>query len=178
MNRRQFLSSIAIGTAAITAPGLALSQTFWESPRTLWLKRAGTQEEERLIYWANGQYLGDGYRQACNLLRDLKANQAVTMDPTLLDILRGIQGWFEAAGIYKPIIVSSGYRAPQTNANTEGAARNSMHLYGKAADLWLPDVPSDYLARLALYLQGGGVGVYTGRGFVHVDSGKLRTWRG
>ena len=169
---------MVIGTAALAAPDLALSQTFWEQPRTLWLKRTATQEEERLVYWANGQYLPEGYRQACHLLRDTKANQAVTMDPTLLDILRGIQGWFEAAGISKPIIVNSGYRAPRTNANTEGSARNSMHHYGKAADLWLPDVPSDYLARLAMYLQGGGVGVYAGRGFVHVDSGKLRTWRG
>ena len=178
MQRRQFLSALAAGAATLAIPGVAQSQSFWEYPRTLWLKRAQTGEESKVVYWANGQYNPDGYRQACVMLRDVKANLTVTMDPVLLDILRGIQGWFEGAGIHRPIIINSGYRSPKTNSNLEGAARNSMHLHGKAADLWLPDVPSEYLARLALYLQGGGVGVYTGKGFVHVDSGRLRAWRG
>jgi len=175
MNRRQFLIASA---AAAAAPATVFGQSFWDFPRTLWIKRATTGEEDRLVYWANGEYNPDGYRRVCHLLRDVKAQQTVEMDSTLLDILRGIQGWFEAAGIYKPIVVNSGYRSPKTNNSTEGAARNSMHLYGKAVDLWLPDVPAEYLARLALYLQGGGVGVYQGKGFVHVDSGRLRAWRG
>ena len=29
----------------------------------------------------------------------------------------------------------------------------------------------------ALLLQGGGVGFYPSKGFIHVDSGRLRTWR-
>ena len=100
------------------------------------------------------------------------------MGPVLLDILRGMQGSFEAAGTSRPIILNSGYRSPQTNKKTEGAARNSQHLSGKAADIVIPDVPTDYLAKLALYLQGGGVGFYPSKGFVHVDSGNLRVWKG
>lgn len=178
MNRRQFLTASCFALSPFGWASPAHAASFWDYPRTLWLKRPQTGEEQRLVYWANGQYDTNGYRQACHLLRDVQANQTVVMDPVLLDILRGIQGWFEAAGISKPIVINSGYRSPHTNANTEGAAKNSMHLHGKAADLWLPDVPADYLARLALYLQGGGVGIYASRGFVHVDSGRLRAWRG
>lgn len=180
MNRRQFLTSIAAATTAIALPGPVLAQSFWESPRSLWLKRRIGKgfEEKRVVYWADGQYIPEGYREVCMILRDVKQDVAVTMDTTLVDILRGIQGWFEVAGIRKAININSGYRTAHTNARTEGAAKNSMHVAGRAVDLWLEDVPSEYIARLAIYLQGGGVGVYASRGFVHVDSGRLRTWRG
>ena len=178
MNRRQFLSATAITALGLFPAGRVLAQSFWDYPRSLWLKRPATGEEKRLVYWAQGQYLVDGYREACHMLRDVQANQTVAMDPVLLDILRGMQGWFEAAGISKPIILNSGYRSPKTNKKIEGAARNSQHLSGKAADIVIPDVPTDYLAKLALYLQGGGVGFYPSKGFVHVDSGNLRVWKG
>ena len=56
-------------------------------------------------------------------------------------------------------------------------ARASMHLCGRAADIDMPGVPAEYLARLAAYFQGGALGLYVGR-FVHVDTGPLRYWRG
>lgn len=163
---------------ALAAPGVSNAYTFWDYPRTLWMRRPASGEECRAMYWANGQYHTDGFRQACYLLRDVKANATVSMDPVLLDILRGIQGWFEAAGIITPIIINSGYRTAKTNSGTEGAARNSKHMQGRAADIWIANVPSDYLAKLALYLQGGGVGIYASKGFIHVDTGTLRVWRG
>ena len=180
MHRREFLSltakSLLLG--AMTMPGLGLAQSFWENPRTLWLKRPTTGEEQRVVYWADGQYNIDGYRLACHMLRDVQANKTVAMDPVLLDILRGIQGWFEINGLQKPLILNSGYRSPRTNAATEGASRNSQHLAGKAADIWIPDVPTDYLGKLAQYFQGGGVGFYRGKNFIHVDTGRLRVWTG
>ena len=100
------------------------------------------------------------------------------MNLVLLDILCGVQGWFRAYGVDKPLVINSGYRTKHTNDNTEGSAKNSMHLYGAAADIWMPGVPVDSIAKLGLYLKGGGVGFYPSRNFVHVDSGRLRTWRG
>lgn len=178
MRRREFLLKSAASLFAIGAPGISFGQSFWDFPRTLWLKRPATGEERQVVYWANGNYVTDGYREACHLLRDVRANLTVAMDPVLLDILRGIQGWFEMAGIYRPIVLNSGYRSPKTNSETEGAARTSQHVSGKAADIWIPDVPSDYLAKLAAHLRGGGVGIYPSKGFIHVDSGRLRSWRG
>lgn len=178
MHRREFLARTAAVAIAGTMPSLGLCQSFWDLPRTLWLKRPATGEEKRVVYWANGAYVTDGYRQVCHLLRDVRAGQTVAMDTVLLDILRGIQGWFEMAQIHRPIVLNSGYRSPKTNQATEGAAWSSQHVAGKAADIWVPDVPADYLASLAAYLQGGGVGVYPAKGFIHVDSGRLRSWRG
>jgi hypothetical protein len=48
----------------------------------------------------------------------------------------------------------------------------------QTCDLYVQGVPVEYLKKLVLYLQGGGVGVYPSAGFINVDDGKLRTWRG
>jgi uncharacterized protein YcbK (DUF882 family) len=37
-------------------------------------------------------------------------------------------------------------------------------------------VPLDRLHLAALSLKGGGVGYYPKDGFVHVDTGRVRTW--
>ncbi|WP_241294516.1 YcbK family protein [Burkholderia stabilis] len=178
--RRRFLQSTALLTAAAWAPEIFAQQSgdYWSRPRTLWLKRKETGEEVRTVYWADGQLVVDAYVQCCTLLRDVRAGSVVQMNPTLLDILCGVYGWFAQAGMERPIVVTSGYRTNVTNRATEGAARNSMHLVGRAADIRVPDVPTDYLARLGMYLRGGGVGYYATKHFVHVDSGRLRTWAG
>lgn len=111
------------------------------------------------------------------MLRDVQAGKSVEMSVNLLNILAGIQGWFRAYGQERIIILNSGYRSPETNLKTAGSARRSKHLSGAAADIWIPDVPTDYLRRLGLYLQGGGVGWYQGENFVHVDDGPIRTWK-
>jgi len=108
----------------------------------------------------------------------VRAGQAVQMSVVLLDILCGIQGFLRAYGHSIPLLTTSGYRSPATNASIEGAVRSSMHIQGRAWDGRMQGVPADLLARIATYLQGGGVGLYQGRGFLHVDDGRLRFWRG
>lgn len=178
--RRRFLQSAALTAAAAWAPAIFAQSTgdYWSQPRTLWLRRKETGEEVRAVYWADGKLITSAYVDCCQVLRDVRANAVVQMNPTLLDILCGVYGWFAQAGLERPIIVTSGYRAGATNNSTEGSARNSMHLVGRAADIRVQDVPTDYLARLGLYLRGGGVGYYATKHFVHVDSGRLRTWAG
>lgn len=130
------------------------------------------------MYFADGKLIQDGYVEACRVMRDVSANEAVQMSPVLLDILCGMQG-FTAANNYKaPLITTSGYRSPATNAATEGAVRNSFHTQGRAWDGLMPGVSGELLASIALYLQGGGVGLYRGKGFLHIDDGRLRFWRG
>lgn len=179
-SRRQFLTLAACIPSLALFPSTSVSADFWSLPRELWLCRNTPSgwEQTRSTYWADGELIIDGYRNVCTLLRDVKANNAVQMDVVLLDILRGVQGWLQVSGINKPIIINSGHRTQSTNANTEGSARNSLHLYGKAADIWVEGISTEYLARLGVYLSGGGVGFYARKGFVHVDSGRLRSWRG
>lgn len=174
-SRRHFLRATAALPAIALLPSTTLANNFWSLPREIWLRRPSTGEEIRTVYLADGQLQTKGYSALCHLLRDVKADHAVQMDIVLLDILRGIYGWFDAHGIRRPIEITSGYRSHHTNLN-EGGARNSMHTYGKAVDLRMPGVPTSYMADLGKYLAGGGVGYYANKGFVHVDSGRMRYW--
>lgn len=179
--RRNFTKTslgLVAGILSQAVPLRALGNDFWSMPRWIWIQRRETNEEVKICYFADGKIQQGGYVQACRILRDVKANQAVQMDPVLLDILCGIQGWVRAYGANIPLIANSGYRTSHTNANTEGAVKNSMHLYGAAADIWMPGIPAESIAKLGVYLNGGGVGFYPSRNFVHVDRGRLRTWKG
>lgn len=153
---------------------------FWLRPRELWLRRHGTNQEIRVVYWRDGQLLSDGYWQACAMLRDTHDNVMTTMDPTVLDILRGIGGYYAAWQYRQPIVLTSGFRTLRTNTaiKGEGAAKNSMHLYGKAADLYIPGISARDVGILGMHLQQGGVGFYPSKGFTHLDTGRLRAWRG
>ena len=75
----------------------------------------------------------------------------------------------------------SGYRCPATNSllrNTRGGgvAQHSLHMEGKAIDVRLPGVPLAELRDAALSLRAGGVGFYPREQFVHVDTGRVRSW--
>lgn len=151
---------------------------FWSLPRKLHLYRPETKESVVATYFADGRLIEPEYKRLCVLLRDVRAHQAVHMSVVLLDILAGIQGWLLANGHTTAMHTNSGYRSAATNSATEGSARNSRHMSGMAWDGRVPGVSTESLARFAVYLQGGGVGFYQEKNFVHIDSGRLRVWSG
>lgn len=194
-SRRQFLMASLTMSAGILLPKSALALqmetslshrelvpnemvNFWDEPRELWIARKQTGEEVKLCYWKNGRVDLDGYIKACSMLRDVQAGQSVQMDIGLLNILRAMQGWLVYCNIQEPIVVNSGLRVQSTNRKTEGAAKNSMHLYGKAADIVIPGIPTAYLYKLASYFNRGGIGFYKNKQFVHIDTGLHRHWAG
>lgn len=88
--------------------------------------------------------------------------------PALLEAIR-----LEFGG---PLRINSAYRSHQHNAFI-GGDDNSRHLYGYAADIWIPGVYPDSIADLAEHIGAGGVGRYNA--FTHVDVwGNGRRWRG
>ena len=146
-----------------------------KNQRTLWVRR-GT-EELRATYWtAERGRSQDDYLHLCWMLRDLQADRVFAMDRSLLDMLAGIQAWLKQGGIDAPIEIHSGYRTRRTNDKTEGAALNSRHVVGQAADISVPGVSNVRLAGMSSVLGRGGTGFYVGRGFVHVDTGNERIW--
>lgn len=78
----------------------------------------------------------------------------------------------------RPVVVTSWYRDPVTNARVGGATR-SRHLSGLAVDFYVPGLDleahqnrfKDWALR-----QGYGVGLGAHKGFIHVDTGKPRYW--
>ena len=159
---------------------LPVDPLFWSRPRQLWLRRSATGEESRVTYWAKGAYQVDEYVALCQVLRDVRAASTVQMDVVLLNVLAGVQAYYRAYGHDEPILVNSGFRTRATNEalRSEGAVRNSMHLYGKAADITFPGIPVWHLGRVGQYLHEGGVGFYPTKHFVHVDTGAARAWSG
>lgn len=181
----------------------AQPQGFWERDRWLWLRRPATGEQIKLVYWRDGQLLQDAYLQVSWFLRDVRFQKMlasrdprinaalrkglireehlspwVLMDPVLLDTLYAYCAWLQYCGINAPLTNTSGFRHLITNSMTEGAARDSWHVKGGAADIVVSGVSPSALAKFGLWLSGGGVGLYESRGFIHVDRGRVRSWRG
>jgi uncharacterized protein YcbK (DUF882 family) len=79
-----------------------------------------------------------------------------------------------------PIVLTCAYRCPAHNAAV-GGVRNSYHVQGMAADIYVagltPQELAGQAARVPLFFQGG-IGIYPQRGFVHVDVGHKRRWMG
>ncbi|MDO7931571.1 DUF882 domain-containing protein [Xanthomonas euvesicatoria pv. eucalypti] len=197
--RRALLTSIvsgitAMGASAALSPAFArsgfvipdghadayASATFWAQPRVLRLYRPSSGEAVEACYWRDGRLDTAGYLQICRLLRDVRAGKAATIDIRLLNLLRGMQGWVEMTyGIRDPYQVNSGYRTQETNNDTEGAARQSLHMKGQAVDGLHPGLPLEYTGNLFKAFQGGGVGFYlNSKKFIHADVGRVRQWRG
>jgi uncharacterized protein YcbK (DUF882 family) len=179
MLRRDFLKASFLAPALFTgvAP-LVYGADFWSVPRALRLKRPATGEEVFEVYWQDGKFNWPGYLKICRLLRDVRADKAVQIDPVTLDIMYGVQGWLKYSKANTDLLINSGYRSPKTNAHTEGAAFDSLHVKARAVDLTVPGVSSESVGRFGAWLRGGGVGFYTNKQFTHLDSGRLRSWRG
>jgi uncharacterized protein YcbK (DUF882 family) len=179
LNRRQFLAAATAIPSICTAQSqFSSTPDFWNLPRELWLHRASTGETVKATYWFDGKIHIPGYDEICWILRDTKTQQAVQMSITMLDVLRGMQGWLSTFGVDRPLITNSGYRSLSTNAHTEGAAHNSLHTQGRAWDGSIEGVSLESVARFGAYLAGGGVGFYLQKSFVHLDDGRRRLWRG
>ena len=127
----------------------------------------------------DGAFNADCLSQFDHLLRDHRNDAVCVMDrglfPQLLALPRvlGVPARFE---------VISGYRSPQTNAALlaagHGVAAHSLHLEGRAIDVRLAGVDCAQLRAAALAAAVGGVGYYAASDFVHLDTGRVRTWSG
>lgn len=82
----------------------------------------------------------------------------------------------------REVRIISGFRAPKYNLMLEKkgreVAKSSEHTQGMAIDFFLPGVATRELYEWALAHHEGGVGFYPVSEFVHVDTGRKRTWRG
>lgn len=144
----------------------------------LWLIRRDTGEEIKDVFAANGEYVYDTYKRFCWLMRDLHVKNGgfVGVDGNLMNILHRIQNTLTSFGLHKPIMIHSGYRSPITNARTEGAAKNSYHVKGKAVDISIERMDPQLTGTLGMMVAKGGVGFYPSKNFIHLDTGDIRYW--
>ncbi len=185
VSRRKFL-----GFGALAAGSLAASTLFHpasaailapsnapEGARRISFRNSHTGEIFSGVYRVGDKYLPDAFDHINVVLRDFRSNQLFPIDPRVIDIIYTVH---EMTRQDEPYEILSGYRCPKTNAglrsNSEGVAKNSLHMTGQAIDLRLPGYDTKQIRKLAVSLKAGGVGYYPSSNFVHMDTGDVRTW--
>ena len=102
-------------------------------------------------------------------------SDAVLVAPRLVMVLQSIRSHFCTA-----VTINSGYRTPQYNAKV-GGVTESQHCYGTAADITVRGQTPAAVAAYARELMPdwGGVGVYSQKGFTHIDVREAKSdWNG
>jgi uncharacterized protein YcbK (DUF882 family) len=145
--------------------------------RSLSFTHLHTNERLSIVYFRNGEYSQEALAALNHLLRDFRTGEEHAIDPALFDLLHALA---DATGTGQPYQIVSGFRSPLTNAalrqRSEGVAARSLHMVGQAIDIRLGDVPLAKVKAAALALRRGGVGYYPASNFVHVDTGRVRSW--
>jgi uncharacterized protein YcbK (DUF882 family) len=178
-NRREFLklSAGALAAGMLPLPALAATLKSVDAKRTLDLFNTHTRETLKVCYFDGSGYRPEALDRIDYILRDYRADEILPIDPLLLDQLFALKTRIQPR---TPFHVISGYRTPATNAmlrrSTTGVARTSMHTKGRAIDIRLPGYSTRRLRKLSIALKAGGVGFYPKSDFVHLDTGKVRTW--
>ncbi|PHK96101.1 twin-arginine translocation pathway signal protein [Pseudoroseomonas rhizosphaerae] len=174
--RRQFLFLAATAPALLVAPGLAHAAARRRaSPplaqRRLELRHAATGARFEGPYHNGVDFDAGAMRELSIVLADTRTGTVRPFDPKAIDILWEV-GARERMASFN---VLSGYRTPASNAAVHGAG-DSQHMRAAALDVQVPKAKLASFGHAALALGRGGVGSYPDHGFVHVDSGPVRSW--
>lgn len=174
--RRVLVAGLGL-TAAAIAPGAAAHALRPRGERRLALLNLHTNESLETVYWRNGVYRDRALTAVNHVLRDHRTGEVHPIERELLDLIVRLH---RELGADAPYHVISGYRSPKTNAmlrnRSNGVASRSLHMDGRAIDIRLPGRRLAELRQTAISLRRGGVGYYPQSDFVHVDTGRVRTW--
>jgi len=176
ISRRRFCIAAAYAlTGLLVSPRLIYCAP---RPKEFLLSFFHTHTEECLeILHTPGQCMSVIQQEVNSFMRDFRTEEVHPIDPCLLDILCEIQSTTGSRGT---IEIISGYRSPKTNAilgsKSRGVATRSLHMDGQALDIRIRDLPTRTLRTTATALRRGGVGYYASSDFVHLDTGRFRTW--
>lgn len=180
--RRRLLrhtARLALAGAALPLARPAVALPFDSArDRSLSFDHTHTGEHLSLVYAVGRRYLPEALGSLNHFMRDHYSGEIGQMDPQLFDLLHRLR---QTLGCDAPFEVISAYRCPQTNArlrNTRdgGVAKRSLHMDGKAIDIRIAGIGLADLRDAALSLRLGGVGYYPQDQFVHVDTGRVRSW--
>jgi uncharacterized protein YcbK (DUF882 family) len=181
-SRRRVLRTLGLGAVALGLSTAGLRPASAAVPggtRTLVLHNTHTAETVRTAYCRDGSWCPDGLAAIEHVLRDHRTGDAHPIDRNLLDLLHDVAARCDRDPEFEVI---SGYRSPRTNAalhaRSSGVATKSLHMQGRAIDIRLVGYDLRELRDVALGMQRGGVGYYAGSRFVHLDTGRVRTWTG
>jgi uncharacterized protein YcbK (DUF882 family) len=173
------------GVLTLAAGAMIAPSAFADMPeRRLAFRNVHNGEKIDARYFGANGFDAKGLAEINHGLRDWRSGQTKAVDRDLLDLLVHIR---DSLGVSpkQPFELISGYRSPHTNAllreaggEHTGVASMSQHLLAKATDVRMSGVTLDRLRSAAMWAGRGGVGFYPKDGFVHIDTGRVRTWQG
>lgn len=179
IDRRDVLKMGLVGVLGAVTP-LLPTKSASASNHEAWrvsFRHGHTGESFSGVYRVGDKYLPDAFERLNYVLRDFRTDDVFPMDPRVVDIISLVQS---GTGRTAPLEILSGYRSPKTNAMlrrvSTGVAKNSFHMYGQAIDIRMPGFRTSKIRSIARGLRAGGVGYYPNSDFVHVDTGKVRSW--
>jgi len=175
-HRRRFLQ-LGFGAAASLAMPSAFANIITSPERKLSLLNLHTGENINATYWAEGQYQTSELHAINRVLRDHRTGDVIDMDSDLIELLNILHHKMDGKQAFHVI---SGYRSAKTNAmlnkKSSGVAKKSLHMQGRAIDIRLPGRQLASLQQAAMQLHAGGVGYYSRSDFIHIDTGRVRSW--
>lgn len=179
VSRRKFLKNLACGSLLALGGSKAANAKMWNFPsfKALYFHNTHTGDRLKLTYFEQGSYLKDALQEIDYLLRDFRTGDVHPIDTALLDQLYDLKLML---GANKPFHIISGYRSPRTNARlhktSHGVSKHSLHMEGRAIDIRIEGYDTRLIRNAAIHLRHGGVGYYPRSNFVHLDTGRIRTW--
>lgn len=178
-SRRRFIKLLAGSVSCAGVLPTLVTAAVRPDPgsRSLVFHHLHTGETLEAEYWHDGHYDRNALTAVDHVLRDFRTGDVHAIDRELLDLLHRVQ---RELGVYAPFQVIGGYRSPRTNkmlrARSSGVAKRSLHMQGRAIDVRIPGVRTALLREAAADLRIGGVGYYRASDFVHLDTGRPRSW--
>lgn len=180
MDRRTFIKATLVGILAFmidgTIPDDVSARKIPEGRLSLYNTHTG--ERLKVSYRdASGRYNREALRELDYILRCHYTQKVRPMDIRTIEFLNAVD---KALGGKNEIHIVSGYRSPGYNnllaKGGSGVAKNSLHQFGKAIDISIPGIDLKTIRQKAIDMRYGGVGYYPETGFIHLDSGRFRTW--
>ncbi len=173
--KRRAFTSLALAAPFIMLP----TRESRAAGRSLRFYHTHTGERLEVVYREHDHYLRQSLAELQHFLRDFRSGESHPINPALFDLLYQAR---EMTGGRKAFQVISGYRSPATNemlrgrSSSSGVAKKSLHMTGNALDIRLDGVSTSKLRKAAISLARGGVGYYPKSDFIHVDTGRVRSW--
>lgn len=186
--RRHFCASLGAVLLGGFAPMQSAGAAAWPlrsgfsgiDQRHLWIRQAGRREAVHCPFRdPDGTPITTSVNALSWLFRDWRDHgQGVLIDIRLFDLLATVQTMITVVEARMAgIILTSGYRTPERNRTIEGAAPNSQHIHGRAADIVVPGVALSLVRDTAEIAGAPGLGRYPD--FTHLDVGPPgRRWHG
>jgi len=183
--RRRLMQTVLVGSAGLTLARFAAArgEAVSETPavdRSIELHNTHTNESGSVVYRRGDVFVDRAIASLRNVMRDHRNGESHDIDVALYDQLYDLA---RAAHCDPRFEIISGYRSPESNSQMasrpgSGVAKHSLHMEGRAIDIRMHGCSCADLRDLALTASRGGVGYYRNSDFVHIDTGRVRTWNG